>query len=85
MKTKIMLSIKKDVLEEIKKEFPDRNLSSIVEESLENLSSKAFFNKIFELFEIEKEIMAPKDIKKIRKKGFKAEDVVREMRDEGLP
>jgi len=83
-KTKIMLSIKRELLEETKREFPDRNLSSIVEESLENLSSKVFFNRIFNLLNIEKEVISPKDVKKFRKKGFKSEAVIREMRDEGI-
>ncbi|RLI70083.1 hypothetical protein DRO97_11190 [Archaeoglobales archaeon] len=83
VKTKITLSLSKDIVDEIRRELTGESFSRIVEKSLENTSGVLFIKKISSTLNLEREIVSPKDVPKIRKKvrDVKAEEVVREIRE----
>lgn len=83
VKTKITLSLSKDIVDEIKRESPGENFSRLVEKSLESVSGVLFLKRISSTLNLEKEIISPKDVPKIRRnaKNVRAEEVVRELRE----
>mgnify|MGYP000754856857 CR=1 FL=1 len=81
VKTKVTLSLNKDIVDEIKKELAGETFSSMVEKSLENISGILFLKKTASTLNLSREIISPKDIPKIRKRGAKAEEVVRVIRE----
>ena len=81
-KTKITLSLDKEIVEQIRRELASgETLSGVVEKSLESLSASLLLEKISSLVDLEREILSPKDILKRRGKGARAEEVVREIRE----
>lgn len=77
MKVKITLSIRKDLIDIVRKEGKEP-ISKIVEEALATFSTISFLEKF------NPEFISPENVKKNRKKGLKAEDIIRELRDEGI-
>ncbi len=81
-KTKVTLSLDKDIVDKIRRELSTREtLSGAVEKSLESLSASILLEKIASQMGLLREILSPREILKMRVKGAKAEDVVREMRN----
>ncbi len=78
MGVKITLSIDEKIIETIKREAK-KPVSKIVEESLVTYSTISFLEKF------NPEFISPEKVKEKRKKGLKAEEVLRRLRDENLP
>jgi len=83
VKMKVTLSLSKDVVDEIRRELAGESFSRIVEKSLENTSGVLFIKKMSSALNLEREIISPKDVPKLRRKveGIRAEEVVREIRE----
>ncbi len=82
VKTKITLSITKDVVEEIKRELQGESLSGLVEETLESVSGVLFIKRVASILNVDREIIPPKDVPKHRQKSeARAEEMVRSLRD----
>jgi hypothetical protein len=80
---KVTLSLDKDIVAKIRDELPtNRSLSSVVEESLESMSSTMYLEHLGSVLDIDAKIMSQEDIISMRQKGAKAEMLIRELRDE---
>ncbi|MBD3159622.1 MAG: hypothetical protein GF309_12590 [Candidatus Lokiarchaeota archaeon] len=77
------MSLDKDIVAKIRDELPtNRSLSSVVEESLESMSSTMYLEHLGSVLDIDAKIMSQEDIISMRQKGAKAEMLIRELRDE---
>jgi hypothetical protein len=82
-KAKITLSLDKSLVERIRSELSSgETLSGAVEISLANMSSEIFLDTVASALELKKEVMSPREILATRQRGLRAEEVVREIRDE---
>jgi transcriptional regulator len=82
-KAKITLSLDKSLVERIRSELSSgETLSGAVEISLANMSSEIFLERVGSALELKKEVLSPREILAMRKRGLRAEEVVREIRDE---
>jgi predicted nucleic acid-binding protein len=82
VKTKVTLNLSKEILEEVRRELAGETLSKAFEKSLESMSAVLFLKKISAALNLEREVLSPRDVPKIRKKSkMKAEEVVREVRE----
>ncbi len=77
MGVKITLSINEKVIETIKREAK-KPISKIVEESLITYSTVSFLENF------NPEFISPEKVKEKRRKGLRAEEVLRDLRDESL-
>ncbi len=82
-KAKITLSLDKSLVERIRSELSSgETLSGAVEVSLANMSSEMFLERVGFALQLKKEVQSTREILAMRKPGLKAEEVVREIRDE---
>lgn len=83
-RVKLTLSIREDLVRKVKSRLAleDKGLSEIVEESLENYYTENFFDDIISELGFEKVFYSSEEVKKNRPKGIKAEEIIREVRDE---
>lgn len=80
---KVTLSLDENTVAKVRDELPPGiSLSSVVEKSLESMSSNMFLEHLASAVGIDAKIMSPGQIINSRKKGAKAEALVRELRDE---
>ncbi|MFO7837007.1 MAG: hypothetical protein R6V83_10140 [Candidatus Thorarchaeota archaeon] len=77
------MSLDEDTVANIRNELPTgTSLSSVVEKSLESMSSNMFLDGLASALDLETRIMSPREITSSRRKGAKAEVIIRELRDE---
>lgn len=77
------MSLDKSLVERIRSELSSgTTLSGAVETSLANMSSEIFLQRVASALGLKKEVLSPREILATRECGFRAEEVVREIRDE---
>ncbi|MBS7611729.1 hypothetical protein KEJ27_05920 [Candidatus Bathyarchaeota archaeon] len=83
-KVKVTLSLREDLVKSLKSKLAleGRALSDVVEESLIMYEESEFIEKLCEVLGLEKRFYTSFEVEADRPKGSKAEEVVREIRDE---
>jgi len=83
-KVKVTLSLREDVVRRAKSKLAieGRSLSDAVEEFLQTYDELDFLDKLCESLGLESRFYTGSEIASNRPKGFKAEEAVREVRDE---
>ncbi|MEM2849666.1 MAG: hypothetical protein QXI36_05260 [Candidatus Bathyarchaeia archaeon] len=83
-KVKVTLSLREDLVKRVKSKLAleGRTLSDIVEESMATYDEFEFLEKLCEMLDLEKTFYTGFEIEADRPRGFKAEEAVREARDE---
>ncbi|MGV9170751.1 MAG: hypothetical protein ACOC38_12525 [Promethearchaeia archaeon] len=80
---KVTLSLDEDIVAKVRDELPaGTSLSSVVEESLESMSTDMFMDDLGATLGLEAKIISPERITSIRGKGAKAEILIRGLRDD---
>jgi len=83
-KVKVTLSLSEDLVRRAKSRLAleGRNLSDLVEEFLASYDTIELLDQLCELLGLEKRFYTSSEVKAGRPLGLKAEDIVRELRDE---
>lgn len=83
-KVKLTLSLKEDVVKRVKSRLvlEGRSLSELVEEMLLSYDEAGFLDEFCRGLNIEGRLYTSAEIEANRPRGLRAEDVVREVRDE---
>ena len=83
-KVKVTLSLREDLVKRAKSRLAleSRSLSDLVEEFLAAYDTLEFLDQLCELLGLEKRFYTSSEVKAGRPPGLKAEDIVRELRDE---
>ena len=83
-KVKVTLSLREDLVKRAKSRLAleSRSLSDLVEEFLAVYDTLELLDQLCELLGLEKRFYTSSEVKAGRPLGLKAEDVVRELRDE---
>ncbi|MBS7609620.1 hypothetical protein KEJ19_03490 [Candidatus Bathyarchaeota archaeon] len=83
-KVKVTLSLREDLVKSLKSKLAleERTLSDVVEESLIMYEESEFIEKLCEVLGLEKRFYTSSEVKADRPRGSKAEEIVREVRDE---
>ena len=83
-KIKVTLSLREDLVRRARSRLAleSRSLSDLVEEFLATYDTLEFLDRLCELLGLEKRFYTSSEVKANRPLGLKAEDIVRELRDE---
>ena len=83
-KVKVTLSLREDLVKRVKSRLAleSRSLSDLVEEFLATYNTLELLDQLCELLGLEKRFYTSYEVKAGRSPGLKAEDIVRELRDE---
>jgi len=83
-KIKVTLSLREDLVRRTKSRLAleSRSLSDLVEEFLATYDTLEFLDRLCESLNLKKRFCTGSEVKADRPLGLKAEDVVRELRDE---
>lgn len=83
-RVKVTLSLRGDLVRKVKSRLAieGKNLSEVVEEFLQMYEQSELLDKICEELGVERKFLTSFEIKSQRPRGLRAEEVVREIRDE---
>lgn len=83
-RVKVTLSLREDLVRRVKSRLAieNRSFSEVVEELLQSYDQSDLLDKLCEELNFEKRFLSSSDIKAKRPRGLKAEEIVREVRDE---
>ncbi len=83
-KVKVTLSLREDLVKRVKSRLAleSRSLSDLVEEFLATYDTLELLDQLCELLGLEKRFYTSSEVKAGRPLGLKAEDIVRELRNE---
>ena len=83
-RVKVTLSLRGDLVRKVKSRLAmeGKNLSEVVEEFLQMYEQSELLDKICEELEMERKFLTSFEIRSQRPRGLRAEELIREMRDE---